>query len=129
MAGAKKSFAVGKLVRRKKIQTGVRMKTAAAVPTPQAHATIPKPFSIVGLGASAGGLEALEKFLSHVPPDSGIAYVVVTHLHDEQLQTAAEVLRRQETGARGMILLAFGQMGDGGTPEKSARRRWKAVTP
>jgi len=29
-------------------------------------------FPIVGLGASAGGLEALEAFLTHMPPDSGI---------------------------------------------------------
>jgi two-component system, chemotaxis family, CheB/CheR fusion protein len=39
-----------------------------------------KSFPIVGLGASAGGLEALEKFLTHIPPDSGIAFVVITHL-------------------------------------------------
>lgn len=35
---------------------------------------------VVGLGASAGGLAALEAFLSHVPPASGLAYVVVQHL-------------------------------------------------
>jgi len=36
---------------------------------------------IVGLGASAGGLEALEQFFSHVlPPISGLAYIVVQHL-------------------------------------------------
>jgi two-component system CheB/CheR fusion protein len=37
-------------------------------------------FSIVGIGASAGGLEALEQFLGHVPADSGMAYVIVQHL-------------------------------------------------
>lgn len=34
---------------------------------------------IVGIGASAGGLEALEHFFTHVRPDSGLAYVVVQH--------------------------------------------------
>lgn len=37
-------------------------------------------FPIVGIGASAGGLEALEGFLKNVPADCGIAFVVVQHL-------------------------------------------------
>jgi two-component system, chemotaxis family, CheB/CheR fusion protein len=37
-------------------------------------------FTIVGMGASAGGLEALEKFFTHMPPDSGMAFVIVLHL-------------------------------------------------
>jgi len=37
-------------------------------------------FPIVGIGASAGGLEAIEQFLKHVPVDSGMAYIVVQHL-------------------------------------------------
>jgi len=35
---------------------------------------------VVGLGASAGGLEALEQFIAHVPVSSGLAYIVVQHL-------------------------------------------------
>jgi two-component system CheB/CheR fusion protein len=35
-------------------------------------------FSIVGLGASAGGLEALEGFFRGMPSDSGMAFVVIT---------------------------------------------------
>ena len=35
---------------------------------------------IVGVGASAGGLEALEAFFDHMSPDSGLAFVVVQHL-------------------------------------------------
>src|SRR5436190_8688270 len=38
------------------------------------------PFYIVGIGASAGGLQALEEFFDSVNPDSGMAYVVVQHL-------------------------------------------------
>ncbi len=37
-------------------------------------------FPIVGIGASAGGLEALETFFSHMPHDSNIAFVVIQHL-------------------------------------------------
>lgn len=39
-----------------------------------------KSFPIVGLGASAGGLEALEQFLSHVPVACCLAFVIVQHL-------------------------------------------------
>ena len=49
---------------------------------------------LVGLGASAGGIEALKEFFRAVPADSGAAYVVILHLspdHDSQL---AEVLSR-----------------------------------
>src|SRR5262245_57560412 len=35
------------------------------------------PFPVVGIGASAGGINALEDFFRHVAPDSGMAYVVV----------------------------------------------------
>lgn len=35
---------------------------------------------IVGIGASAGGLEALQRFFDAVPGDSDLAYVVVQHL-------------------------------------------------
>lgn len=37
-------------------------------------------FPVVGIGASAGGLEAFEKFFTHMPPDSGMAFVLVQHL-------------------------------------------------
>ncbi|HEV8312433.1 MAG TPA: CheR family methyltransferase [Burkholderiaceae bacterium] len=37
-------------------------------------------FPVVGIGASAGGLEALLKFFENLPPDSGMAFVVVLHL-------------------------------------------------
>ncbi len=37
-------------------------------------------FPIVGIGASAGGLEALERFLEHVPEESSMALVIVQHL-------------------------------------------------
>jgi two-component system CheB/CheR fusion protein len=48
----------------------------------------------VGLGASAGGLDALERFLSHVPVDSGLAYVVVQHQAPHRSGGLAALLQR-----------------------------------
>ena len=49
---------------------------------------------IVGIGASAGGLAALESFLAAVPPRSGMAFVVVQHLDPTQETLLAELLQR-----------------------------------
>ncbi|MEP6504491.1 MAG: chemotaxis protein CheB, partial [Betaproteobacteria bacterium] len=49
---------------------------------------------IVGIGASAGGLEAFEQFLAHVPARSGLAYVVVQHLDPTQKAILADLLQR-----------------------------------
>jgi two-component system CheB/CheR fusion protein len=49
---------------------------------------------IVGLGASAGGLEALEQFFGQVPKSSGIGFVVVQHLDPTRKGIMAELLQR-----------------------------------
>jgi two-component system CheB/CheR fusion protein len=51
-------------------------------------------FPIVGIGASAGGLEALEQFLSNVPLNSGMAYIVIQHLDPTQKGFLTELLQR-----------------------------------
>ena len=51
-------------------------------------------FPIVGMGASAGGLVALEHFLSHVPLNSGMAYVIVQHLDPHREGMLVELLQR-----------------------------------
>jgi two-component system CheB/CheR fusion protein len=48
----------------------------------------------VGLGASAGGLEALEQFLANVPAGSGLAYIVVQHLDPTHKAMLVELLQR-----------------------------------
>jgi two-component system CheB/CheR fusion protein len=48
------------------------------------------PFPIVGIGASAGGLETFSDLLSHLPPDTGMGFVYVQHLdpkHESMLTT------------------------------------------
>ncbi|MCA9265594.1 MAG: chemotaxis protein CheB, partial [Planctomycetales bacterium] len=53
-----------------------------------------RPFYIVGIGASAGGLESLESFFDHMPPDSGMAFVVVQHLSPDFKSLMDELLAR-----------------------------------
>jgi two-component system CheB/CheR fusion protein len=50
---------------------------------------------VVGLGASAGGLEAFQNFLAATPPDSGLAYVLVQHLDPNHESMLAELLGRR----------------------------------
>ncbi|MES9971250.1 MAG: chemotaxis protein CheB [Candidatus Thiodiazotropha sp.] len=67
-----------------------------------------KPTHIVGIGASAGGLEAIEAFFKTMPPDSGVAFVVIQHLSPDHKSLMAELLskrthmpvRRAEDGMR-----------------------------
>ncbi len=49
---------------------------------------------VVGIGASAGGLEALTEFLRAMRPDSGMAFVVVCHLGPEHKSALVEILAR-----------------------------------
>jgi len=67
------------------------------VPAVQKETPTPQPsvsFPIVGLGASAGGLEALEQFLARVPAGSGMAFVIVQHLDPTRKGLMAELLQR-----------------------------------
>lgn len=49
---------------------------------------------IVGIGASAGGVEALEQFFKSMPTDNGMAFVVVTHLPPNRESMLSEILGR-----------------------------------
>ena len=60
-------------------------------PAPQPRVSFP----IVGVGASAGGLEALEEFLGNVPAGSGLAVVIVQHLDPTRKGVMAELLQRK----------------------------------
>ena len=52
------------------------------------------PCPIVGIGASAGGIAALQKFFPGVAPDSGLAYVVIQHLDAEHDSALASIIQR-----------------------------------
>ena len=53
-----------------------------------------KDVPVVGIGASAGGLEALKAFFSHTPHKSGIAYIITMHLSPNQPSMLPELLQR-----------------------------------
>jgi len=51
-------------------------------------------FPIVGIGASAGGLEALEQFFGNMPKNNGMAFVVIQHLDPNHIGIMPELLQR-----------------------------------
>jgi chemotaxis methyl-accepting protein methylase len=69
-----------------------RPATAAGKATPVPPAGIL--FPVIGIGASAGGLEALEHFLGHVPRNSGLAFIIVQHLDPTRKGIMPELLQR-----------------------------------
>jgi len=52
------------------------------------------PFPIVGIGASAGGLEAFEAFFRACPADTGMGFVLVPHLDPGHVSLLTEILQR-----------------------------------
>jgi len=53
-----------------------------------------RPEYVVGIGASAGGFEALERFFTAMPSDSGMALVIVQHLSPDHKSLMVELLSR-----------------------------------
>ena len=53
-----------------------------------------RPFPIVGVGASAGGVEALEGFFRGMPEDPGLALVIITHLSPDRESILHEIIAR-----------------------------------
>ena len=51
-------------------------------------------FPIVGIGASAGGLDAFHKFFDHMPPDCGMAFVMILHLPADRRSMLPDILAR-----------------------------------
>ena len=56
--------------------------------------TVPLDFPVVGIGASAGGLEALQEFFKNMPPTPGVAFVIVQHLSPDYKSLMDELLAR-----------------------------------
>ncbi|RKS17088.1 two-component system CheB/CheR fusion protein [Pseudomonas sp. WPR_5_2] len=51
------------------------------------------PFPVVGIGASAGGLQALKSFFEQMPADSGMAFVVILHLSPDHQSVADRIIQ------------------------------------
>jgi len=75
---------------KRKAASKPRQKKPANAASPRAGVSFP----IVGIGASAGGLDALEHFLGHVPAGSGMAFVIVQHLDPTHKGIMPELLQR-----------------------------------
>ena len=82
-----------------------RKKRASKSPNPEQSTAQPeqaspsaadkeKGFFVVGMGASAGGLEAFEQFFSHIPPDNGMAFVLIQHMLPGYKSIMADILKK-----------------------------------
>jgi two-component system CheB/CheR fusion protein len=81
-------------MRRKKTRRNERSQQPVAQTSPARQRFLKKSFSIVGVGASAGGLEAFKQFLSALSMDTGMAFVLVQHLDPRHDSMSADILSR-----------------------------------
>ncbi|MCP4700981.1 MAG: PAS domain-containing protein [Gammaproteobacteria bacterium] len=72
------------------------VKKRPKAPSPQAEKTPSekKTFPIIGIGASAGGLAAFEKFFTNMPADSGMAFVLVQHMNPTRKSMLAGLVQK-----------------------------------
>lgn len=91
----KKSANRGPKTSKSKTNSAIPPLPVAAEPLRE-HLAVPgdDSFPVVGIGASAGGLEALEIFLQHVPEHSGMAFIIVQHLDPTHKGIMVELLQR-----------------------------------
>src|SRR5579864_5621251 len=91
-------------------KTTTRAKKAgapAAMVLPSGESSLMPSFPVVGLGASAGGLEAFTKLLKYLPADTGMAFVFIQHLDPRHESILASLLSR---ATRMTVLEAAHQM-------------------
>jgi two-component system, chemotaxis family, CheB/CheR fusion protein len=82
-------------VARKKSPAAVKPVSEVAIVQPGAEeCTEIGPLPIVGVGASAGGLEAFTELLSHLPDDTGLAFVLIQHLDPSHESHLTELLSK-----------------------------------
>ena len=63
-------------------------------PAAATESSIADSFPIVGIGASAGGLEAFKELLTSLPEKAGMAYVLIPHLDPAHQSVLTEILSR-----------------------------------
>ncbi len=71
-------------------KSGGRRASGSAVPAPGR-----RPLSLVGVGASAGALEAFKHLLQQLPTDTGMAFILVQHLDPHRESLLVDILARQ----------------------------------
>lgn len=106
--GAKKTTTRKKKAAKKTTGKAARKPASKKVEQPDPSPQVPRDypddnnvngdgFPVVGIGASAGGLEALKSFFTTMPPTSGMAFVVVTHQDPNHKSLLDELLARFTT--------------------------------
>src|SRR5579883_2485208 len=80
--------------RKESAEASRRQDPDAAAPCPPDAAVTPA-FPVVGIGFSAGGLDALKNLFTVLPPDSGSAFVIVPHLDPNHGSLLPTLLARQ----------------------------------
>ena len=80
--------------RRRRPETSAGEPVAAAAPPAEERAESSSLPIIVGVGASAGGLEAFTELLSHLPDDTGMAFVLIQHLDPKHESHLTELLSK-----------------------------------
>src|SRR4029078_2214815 len=80
------------MARKKKVGARKKRQNSARKKKPISRAS--NSSLIVGIGASAGGLEAFNGFFSKMPSDSGMAFVLVQHLSPDHKSALAELIGR-----------------------------------
>ena len=75
---------------------------------------------VVGIGASAGGIDALKDFFAAMPADTGMAFVVIQHLDPDHVSYMAGLLARHTT-------IAVAQAEDGWRSEPTPFTRFLLI--
>src|SRR5689334_3154521 len=81
--------------RRTATSARARQGTRSSVPKTRSmrrSAAATETFPVVGVGASAGGLEAFKNFFSTIPGDCGVAFVLIQHLDPTRKSLTAELV-------------------------------------
>jgi two-component system CheB/CheR fusion protein len=68
-----------------------------STPGPEPTSSANNDFPVVGIGASAGGLEAFTQLISNLPNDTGMAFVLLQHLEPSQPSMLSEIIARSTT--------------------------------
>src|SRR5215510_8442210 len=80
--------------KKKHVKEGTESGACRKPETPLIQPVPPQTFPVVGVGASAGGLEAFRQLLDHLPNDTGMAFLFVQHLDPARESILAELLSR-----------------------------------
>src|SRR5512147_2101569 len=82
-------------VTRKPSSAKPKSKKNTSAKSPEKKPPITKPLTIVGIGASAGGLEAFTQLLRNLPANTGMAFVLVQHLDPKHESMLTQLLSQR----------------------------------